>query len=205
MDIPKVQERELVFIQIMYLYVAPTLLLFFGIVPASFRIILLAVIALLLLGIVWHARWTHTDIGIIPHFMKDTMPYAFFTVAGVIFIFLLALVVPHGSYGEWWENVKFLLLFIPISVLQEVVFRGILMNMLRRAFSSPVFIIVLNASIFALMHVIYLNSAFVLPFTFIAGIGFAWMYYKYPNLILISASHTVLNFVAMICGFFILR
>jgi membrane protease YdiL (CAAX protease family) len=106
---------------------------------------------------------------------------------------------------NWWKNAKFLLLFIPLSVLQEVIFRGVLMNMLRRVFTNPVFIIGLNASLFALMHVIYLNSAFVLPVTFIAGVGFAWMYYKYQNLVLISISHTILNFVGMILGFFVLR
>lgn len=79
------------------------------------------------------------------------------------------------------------------------------MNMFRRVFSSPVFIILLNASLFSLMHIIYLNSYFVRPVTFIAGIGFAWIYYKYENLILISASHTVLNFVGMILGFFVIR
>jgi membrane protease YdiL (CAAX protease family) len=79
------------------------------------------------------------------------------------------------------------------------------MNMLIQVFRSPIFIIILNAGVFALMHVIYLNFKFVLPMTFIAGIGFAWMYYRYKNLILISVSHTVLNFVAMILGFFIIR
>ena len=79
------------------------------------------------------------------------------------------------------------------------------MNFLMRAFKSPIFIICINAAVFAFMHVIYLNSIFVLPMTFIAGIGFAWMYYRYKNLILISVSHTVLNFIAVAMGFFIIR
>jgi len=162
-------------------------------------------IALLMLGIIHHARWTHADVGITKDFMKDILPYTLFTAAGVAFVLWLAQIVPHTPLIEWWEDVKFLLLFIPISVLQEVIFRGVLMNLLKRAFTSPIFIIVLNACVFALMHVIYLNSSFVLPFTFIAGVGFAWMYYKYPNLILISISHTILNFVAMIFGFFVIR
>jgi hypothetical protein len=31
------------------------------------------------------------------------------------------------------------------------------------------------------------------------------MYYRYKNLVLISISHTILNFVGMILGFFIIR
>jgi membrane protease YdiL (CAAX protease family) len=199
------KEKELVWIQILYLYVAPTLLLYFGIIPGQLRIILLLFVALLLLGIVRHAHWTHTDVGIIPNFMKDAVPYTLFTAAGVIFTVWLGHIYPHASFPDWWEDAKFLILFIPISVLQEIVFRGVLMNLLRRTFSSPIFIITINAIVFALIHVIYLHSTFVLPFTFIAGIGFAWMYWQYPNLVLISVSHTILNFVAMILGFFVIR
>jgi membrane protease YdiL (CAAX protease family) len=109
------------------------------------------------------------------------------------------------EHYRWWENARFLALFIPISVLQEIIFRGILMHMLKRAFQSIPFIIILNASLFALIHIIYLNTSIIMPLTFIGGLGFAWMYHKYPNLIMISISHTVLNFTAMILGFFVLK
>jgi membrane protease YdiL (CAAX protease family) len=162
-------------------------------------------VAILLMGIIKHNQWSYYDMGLIRDFMKDILPYTVFTVAGVLFLVWLSQIVPHSPFLGWWKNLKFLLLFIPLSIIQEVIFRGVLMNMLSRAFSSPIFIIALNASVFALIHVIYLNSTFVLPMTFIAGIGFAWMYYRYKNLILISASHTVLNFVGMVLGFFVLR
>ena len=199
------EEREIVWIQILYLYIIPTLLLYFKIIPEDFRVILLFVVALLLFGIVKHANWTYFDMGISRDFMKDIIPHTIFTLGGVLFLIWLAQITPHDTFLGWWKNLKFLLLFIPISILQEIIFRGVLMNMLIRVFRNPIFIIVLNATIFALMHFIYLNFEFVLPMTFIAGIGFAWMYYRYKNLILISASHTVLNFVAMILGFFIIR
>jgi membrane protease YdiL (CAAX protease family) len=162
-------------------------------------------VALILFGIVEHEHWNFSDMGIKKKFMKDIFPYSLFTVGAVLFLIWLATVVPHSPFLEWWESARFLLLFIPISILQEIIFRGILMNFLREAFRSPVFIIALNATVFAFMHVIYLNSVFVLPFTFIAGVGFAWMYYKYKNLILVSVSHTILNFVAVALGFFVIR
>lgn len=199
------KEREIVWIQILYLYIIPTLLLYFNIIHEDFRVVLLFVVALLLFGIVKHAKWTYFDMGISRDFMKDITPHILFTLGGVFFLIWLSQIVPHEPFLGWWKNLKFLLLFIPISVLQEIIFRGVLMNMLLRVFRNPIFIIILNAGVFALMHVIYLNFKFVLPMTFIAGIGFAWMYYRYKNLILISASHTVLNFVAMILGFFIIR
>jgi membrane protease YdiL (CAAX protease family) len=205
MDTPSRHSKELVWVQILYLYVIPTLLLYFGVIPVHYRIIMLAIIAFLMLGVIHHNKWTHADIGITEHWFKDLVPYLLFTVAGVGFLVWLSFVVPHAPFLKWWDNRQFLLLFIPISVLQEIIFRGFLMKLLRRAFSSPIFIIALNAALFALIHVIYLNSLFVLPLAFIAGIGFAWMYYCYPNLPLISIAHTILNFTAMILGFFIIR
>jgi len=197
--------RELVFFQILYLFVIPTLLLYFEVLPENFRFFMIFGVAVMLLGIVRHNKWTYEDMGIRKDFMKDIVPNSIFTISGVLFLFWLARVVPHEPFLEWWESARFLLLFIPLSVVQEIIFRGFLMKMLQNVFSSPIFIIVLNSVIFAMMHVIYLNSIFVLPFTFIAGVGFAWMYYQYKNLPLVSVSHTILNFIAVALGFFVIR
>ena len=62
--------RELVWVQILYLYVIPTLLLYFKVLPGNFRFLLLFGVALLLYGIVWNAKWTLSDLGINKDFMK---------------------------------------------------------------------------------------------------------------------------------------
>ncbi len=160
------KEREIVWVQILYLYLIPTLLIYFNVIHNDFRVLTLFGITILLFGIVQHAKWTYKDMGIYKGFMKDTIPYSIFTIGGVLFLIWLAQVVPHQPFLKWWSSLKFLLLFIPLSIVQEIVFRGILMNMLARVFSSPVFIIALNAAVFAFIHVIYLNSMFVLPMTF---------------------------------------
>jgi membrane protease YdiL (CAAX protease family) len=199
------KEKELVWLQILYLFIIPVLLMYFDVFPSGFRIPLLLVISILLFGIVKHNNWTSSDFGIKKDFMKDIIPYTLFTIGGVFFILWLSYLEPRAPLLRWWQNTKFLLLFIPVSILQEIIFRGILMNMLMRAFKNPIFIIFLNAIIFSLMHVIYFDFKFVLPVTFIAGVGFAWMYYQYRNLPLVSISHIILNFMAMILGFFVIR
>lgn len=199
------KEKELVWTQILYLFIIPTLLLYFKIIPREFRLLLLFSVSLFLYGIVIHSKWTWSNLGVSKKFMKDIIPYTVFTLAGVGFLFWLSAIVPHSPFLNWWKNLKFLIFFIPVSIFQELAFRGILMRMLRQVFTNPAFIIIINATIFSLIHIIYINATFVLPLTFIAGIGFAWIYYKYPNLILISISHTALNFVGMVLGFFIAR
>ena len=208
MDTPRIREKELVIVQILYLYIVPILLLFYGVVPGEFRVTMLFFVSLLLYGIIKRSGWTYADMGLQKKFLKDFFPYFIFTVVGVISLFLLSEAFPqieNRQVYEWWEDVRFLLLFIPISVLQEIVFRGILMRMLIKAFNNVPFIILLNASLFALIHIIYINTDIILPLTFIGGLGFALMYYKYPNLIMISISHTIMNFTAMILGFFVVR
>ncbi len=208
MDNQSLRDKELVLVQILYIFILPILLLYYGVISGDYRIVLLVSVTALLFGIIHHAHWTHQDLGIKKDFLKDLIPYTLFTIVGVVFILYLGSILPTSRPIEqykWWEDVRFLLLFIPISVLQEVIFRGVLMHMLLRAFHNIPFIIIVNASLFALIHIIYLNVNIVLPITFIGGIGFALMYYKYPNLIMISISHTILNFTAMILGFFVLR
>ncbi len=143
--------------------------------------------------------------GIKKDWIKEWLPYAVFTLSGILFLTWLAQIVPHSPFLNWWENKRFLLLFIPLSVLQEVLFRGILMSMLMRAFNEKALVLIINAAVFCMLHLIYSNATFVLPLTFIGGIAFAWMYMEHKNLILISIAHTVFNFTGMILGFFILR
>jgi len=204
MEVTK-KDKELVWIQIFYLFLIPIMLLYYKIIPSSWRILSLVIITILIYGIARYEKWNKTDFGIRSNWKENFLPYFIFTILGVGLLFLVEDLEIGRPMLSWWTNIKFLLLFIPLSISQEILFRGVLMNMLRRVFSNKWFIIILNASIFSLMHIIYLNALFTLSLTFIAGIGFAWIYYKYPNLVLISISHTILNFTGMILGYFILR
>lgn len=202
---PIKHKRELVWLQILYLFLVPILLIYYNVIPSSFRVPLLLVVTILIYGVTRYENWNNQDFGIQANWKKYFWQYLIFTIVGVAGLFILEKLKIGSPFINWWKNIKFLLLFIPLSFAQEIVFRGILMNMFRRVFKSPVFIILLNASVFSLMHIIYLNSAFVLPVTFVGGIGLAWIFYKYPNLVLISFSHTILNFIGMILGFFVIR
>jgi len=208
MDNQSLRDKELVLVQILYIFIIPILLLYYRVIPGSFRLLLLVGVTSLLFGIIHHAHWTHKDLEIKKDFLKDIIPYTIATLVGVVLIVISASLSKTTRVVEsykWWEDLRFLLLFIPISVMQEVIFRGVLMHMLLRAFKNIPFVILVNALLFALIHIIYINVDIVLPLTFLGGIGFAFMYYKYPNLIMISISHTILNFIAMALGLFVLR
>lgn len=199
------REKEIVLVQIFYLFLLPVFLLYFNIIPGSYRFLVLFFVSIMLLGIIHRSTWTYVDIGFKKDWWTDWKSYLLFTFGAIFFLLWLETLVPHNPMLDWYENKKFLLLFAPISILQEIVFRGVLIKMLLRAFDDVKIVIFINALVFALIHVIYANAVFVLPLTFIAGIGFAWIYIYKPNIVLISISHTILNFIAMVLGFFVTR
>ena len=159
------KDKELVWVQILYLFLIPIMLLYYKVIPSSGRVIVLVLVAILIYGIARFEKWNKKDFGIAENWKEHFLPYFIFTIAGLA----LLLAVEELDIGkpmlDWWTNLRFLILFIPLSVLQEVIFRSVLMNMLRRVFTKKWFIIVLNASIFSIMHIIYLHAFFTLPLT----------------------------------------
>lgn len=91
-------------------------------------------------------------------------------------------------------------LVIPVSILQEVVFMGYGMAILRKNTKSKFIVIGITVVLFTLAHIIFPYPAIILPGAFIAGVGFSITYYSHPNLLLISLVHTLLNFLpALYC------
>ena len=97
-------------------------------------------------------------------------------------------VLPSGSWSPlartWWAT-RWPLTKVPLELCR-----------------SATAVIVWNALLFAGLHIIYPDLAISLPLIFAGGLGFASLYYVYPNLFLVSASHVVLNFFALLYCFF---
>jgi membrane protease YdiL (CAAX protease family) len=98
-----------------------------------------------------------------------------------------------------WRLIVF---FIPVSVFQEIVYRGFLMPRLGSILKNNVQVVFVNALLFALLHIIYPRPEIMLSLAFVSGLVFAVLYQKYPNIVLISITHAILNFVAVMFGFF---
>jgi hypothetical protein len=163
--------------------------------------LLLCTILIVILAIRDKSSWR--NLGVYKdRLLKFYLPYILFTLIGAVFIYIVAESI--GSEPLYWDGrYLFTILVIPISFSQEFIYRGYLMNKLANLFKSPAAIILINAGLFAFLHIIFNQALIVLPLTFIGGLALAWMYKKYPNLILISIAHSILNFIAVILyGFF---
>jgi membrane protease YdiL (CAAX protease family) len=195
--------KRLILVQIFLIFVLPVAVLYFKILPADWRVILLAISALFIYGIIRHEHWTHEDMGIRHDNFKKALPfYFFFTVLSIGALFLLDHKVNMPDINTKIFFIKTFIFFLPISFFQEFIFRSFLMPRLKEIFRSNFTVIFLNAVLFALMHIIYPNLGIGLPLAFVSGIFFAWLYLKYPNLLLISLSHAILNATAVLLGFF---
>jgi len=185
------------------LFLLPILLLYTGVIPMEYLRFVLFAFVLVTVWLVRREHWSLRELGIRKDNLVKLIPaYAIFTAIGVIVIILAAKVMGIGTIDNWAGSSHLLFWFIPISVAQEFIFRGYYLTKLKSVYKSPIMAISLNVVVFAVMHIIYPNPLFTLLVGAISGLGFAMIYYYKPNLILISISHTILNFVAVYYCFF---
>jgi len=198
--------KRLIIIQILVIFIIPVLLLYFKIFSTNWRVVLLAVSSLFIYGIIRHEHWTYDDMGVKYDNFKKALPfYLFFTVLGVLVLLLIDHKVNLPEIGSRAFYIKTLAFFIPSSFFQEFAFRSFLIPRLKMIFNNNYYIIFFNTILFVFMHIIYSNWGVILPLLSISGILFAWLYIKYPNLILVSVAHSILNITAVLLGFFVIN
>jgi len=198
--------KKLIWAQIFLIFILPVLLLYFKIVPTNWRMVMLALSSLFIYGIIRHEHWTYEEMGIRHDNFKKALPfYLLFTIIGLGAIFLIYYKVnmPREIYTKLFYLRTFIF-FLPSSFFQEFAFRSFLMPRLKIIFNNNYYVILVNAVLFTLMHVIYFSLGIILPLVFVAGVFLAWLYLKYPNLILISLAHSALNLTAVLLGFFVI-
>lgn len=191
--------------EIIYIFTLPIFLLKIGAIPLQYRFFVLTTLSFAVLSIIHHEKWTEEELGF---YHKSSVAalasYGAFAIFGTLFLIWYAKhlgfhALDVDDLSVSWRLVVF---FIPVSVFQEIVYRGFLMPRLHGVFKNKIQVVLLNAALFALLHIIYPKPLIMLPLAFVSGIVFAMLYEKYPNIILISIVHAILNFVAVMFGFF---
>lgn len=193
-------ETRIIF-EILFIFILPVILTYFKIVPLKFRLWLFFFLVFLVGFLSYLEGLTLKELGIRVDNLNDgVLPYTLLTLVGVALIVLAAKRLRKTSHPRWWMKPHFQFMFILLSVTQEFMYRGYLMPKLEFIIPSAFFVIFVNSLIFMFLHIIYPNKATNLLLTFIGGLAFAAIYYYYPNLFLISISHSILNFFAVLYG-----
>lgn len=195
--------KRLIIAQIFVIFVLPVFVLYFKILSSDWRMILLALSAIALYGIIRHEKWTHEDMGLRHDNFKKAIPfYTLFTVIGIIALFIIQHKMGLQNLNTKEFFIRTWAFFIPVSVFQEFAFRSFLIPRLKHLYNNNFTVIIVNAILFTLIHIIYPNLGIGLLVAFVPGVFFSWLYLKYPNLLLVSISHAVLNIIAVMLGFF---
>ena len=197
------QDRGLTLYQIFFIFILPIALLVFGIVPIAWRMVVLCISMLLMYGVIQHEKISDEAMGLSKNtFRKALIPYLLFTLIGAFVFVRLSNVLAINPNILWWQHAHFLFLFLPVSLLQEIAYRGFLFPKLKVLSQKWWVIIGANTVLFTILHVIYPIPGIMLPVAFFSGLALSVMYRYYPNLLLVSFAHAVLNFIAVLHGFF---
>lgn len=201
----KTSRRE-IFVQIFLIFVLPIFLILTKIVSAKAHVLLLVLLVTLLVLVLHTEKWTPKMLGIdwkLP--LKQILAYTAFTLFGILIIVQLSeRVVGNEELANFWQHSHFLYMFFVVSFFQEVAYRGYLIPALGKLASKPIYIVVANTLLFTFLHTIFPAMLVGLPLAFVGGLGFSLIYMKYPNLPLIILAHSVLNFFAVLYGFYVI-
>jgi membrane protease YdiL (CAAX protease family) len=143
--------------------------------------------------------WTWRDVG----FQKKTFNFENLSLyLFVTLIFCIGFIVIHGSHNTKNLRLEIILLSMVYCFCQELVFRGYLMKVGKEWFGSDATNIAVNVILFTLMHSFYKLDATDYTLLAIAGFGFSYMYYKIPNIWLVTIFHFCTNLLALHLGMF---
>lgn len=189
------------YLEVFLLFVLPVLLIVGGFIPLNQRGTVLITVVILIVFVSILQKIPLKTLGIrTDNLKKSFIPYFLFTLAGAIGLFILSQILDKSPLPEWWTYSHLQWAFLPISIVQEFGYRAFLQTKLQKLL-VPWQAILLTTLLYSGMHVLWKDPLIILM-TFIGGLGWGYLWYKYPNLYLISISHTILNFLAIYFNFF---
>lgn len=107
----------------------------------------------------------------------------------------------HCTHGLL-STQKIIIFSIIGAILQECIYRAYLVKLIQDIIKNNKIVFLINVVIFTFLHIFYAQPEIMLPLACGGGIIFTYLYMKYPNLILVSCAHIILNFTALSYGFF---
>jgi membrane protease YdiL (CAAX protease family) len=204
-----------IILQIFLFFILPPLMIYARLLPPIFgfkllfvpfkvHTIFLSFIGLLIIISSYFEGLTLFDLGIrFDNFKVSFLPYLFVTIFALFVIFIYT--KKKKKKPRFTKGLKshFLGMFLVVSIFQEFAYRAYLIPKLLSLTSSIFLVIVLNALLFVFLHSIFLEKKEITILLFFFGLIFASVYVFYPNLILASISHAILNFMVVLYGFFV--
>lgn len=193
---PHTKPTQKAIAQIFVLFILPMIFLAINDTALHRSTYIFYIVSLVLCTILIQEKWTFRSLGFrVDNVNKAALPYFIFTFLGILLVFAAA-----GFYQkpiqDLTENTHFLYGFILLSFFQELLFRSYLIPTLDLLLKNTSFKVLVNAFLFAAIHLFFPQPIPVFVMTFLMGAGLTLLYIKYPNIILATASHALINALA---------
>lgn len=183
--------------QIGTLFVLPVILFYFSNIPIQYNLFVLLAVTLIIIANIIVEKWSLKDLGIrLDNIKKSASWYLLLVVFAIMTIIALARLLNQNTQNIF-ANVHFQYGFVIISFLQEFLFRAFLIPKLKLLTTSSTLVILANGILFGFIHIIFANPLPLFVLSSLLGVGFAYVYYFHPNLILATVAHSIINFIAV--------
>lgn len=195
--------RLTIILEIILLFGLPVLWFLLGLGSDGIRLYVFEIFVGLLILLAISHKMSWREMGFrLDNFLKSAwllLPGTVLAVA-IIFVFYKLGIGTKYYFGYWWRNDFFLYYFLLGAFSQEFGFRGYLLQQLKQVFKNPLAIIIINASLFAWLHILH-HSVFITIEAFIFGAYLTWVYLKKPNIIAATLAHGLVGAAVIILGF----
>ena len=116
--------------------------------------------------------------------------YAAFTIVAILGLWLLQ---EYLIFPTWLKDDEIITFLFTHALVQEVMYRVYLVNRLKQFMKNPVYLALASGAIFGTSHLILPDAWLVFTLTFIAGTAWSYLYARFPNLLYVWSSHSVIN------------
>lgn len=197
------------FFEYFALPVIPTLLILSGIIPSRYRLAVLGAILVYSVFVMWYRGWfTWETIGLKRETfsLKGLLHHVVWTSIAAVSLYGFAKLV-HIPDPKWTPYQVALLvpICLILAIVQEFLFRPFMFKIIEDITEHPKVLSILyaaNVGLFAFIHIIFPGAAYAVAITTVGGLLFTYLYKKFRNAPLVMAMHYVLEFEALVLGFF---
>ena len=181
----------------------PISLIWLGIIDFLFRFAWISIVILLLILYSRLRNYSLSSLGIRYDNLQISLLYnGMFTIILITLgLLIFSLDIRVGPVIQHKNPLLFNIFYVLLSSpAQEFWFRGLLFaEMKARNIRNPIIMVLVSATTYSFLHIIF-NNPWILISTFLVGIFWGIIYYKEPNLIGVSFSHSIVGLVTIIIG-----
>ena len=179
----------------------PVLLLWSGVIPFTYRF---HVLFLVLVCLFIFSRWRghgRRELGItLEHgwpALRWNLVFSLFGAVALYSAWRAGVLTPRG-HGYSTSHFLFYIFFL--GPVQEFIFRGVLFAEMRRCRTlDPSLMLLISTVSFCFLHVIYHHPPMLL-ITLVSGLAWGISFLRWPTLVGVSLSHSLLGALAMSLG-----